>query len=399
MENIQFFTKTIGWSDANGGYHMNKIILQNGNGPCFFIALTNTLIMMQELADSNGWHVVKSGRNGPTDSSNDKTNQIKSLDIEELKKLIGARDTVTLESLLSCLTDVIFNIDGSETSIDLDLILNLLPKLGTGLNVNLDMGNARIEEFGHDTKAVNQLLNVFDISIVHGFLMDESKRLKWAKMVGLNDKDFTFDKIQEVMVKTLEDNPEMNKDSKDVNINGYYELKQFFEDNKTQLTEEGLTKISNDNILLPLNGFAIFFRNDHFSTLYKNGTGVYLLVSDAGFKDEPEIVWQRLSDIDGTADEFMTGDFTLSSPKNSAEHNETLESDELLSRQLQEEEDEKYSRNLQKKYDSENQVEEQSAASKKRKRKRNRKRKNTQQKGTEEVVASSGDREQSCVIS
>ena len=44
---------------------------------------------------------------------------------------------------------------------------------------------------------------------------------------------------------------------------------------------------------------CVFFRNNHFSTLYKcNGT-LYQLATDLGFKDAQEIVWEQLENIDG----------------------------------------------------------------------------------------------------
>ena len=44
---------------------------------------------------------------------------------------------------------------------------------------------------------------------------------------------------------------------------------------------------------------AVFFRNNHFSTLCKENSVLYLLVTDQGFLKEPKVVWETLSSIDG----------------------------------------------------------------------------------------------------
>ena len=45
---------------------------------------------------------------------------------------------------------------------------------------------------------------------------------------------------------------------------------------------------------------AVFFRNNHFNCLFKHGDGrLYLLVTDQGYLRERNVVWERLSGIDG----------------------------------------------------------------------------------------------------
>ncbi len=41
----------------------------------------------------------------------------------------------------------------------------------------------------------------------------------------------------------------------------------------------------------------VFFRNNHFSTMFKFSGLVYLLVTDVGFRDQPSIVWERLMEV------------------------------------------------------------------------------------------------------
>ena len=45
--------------------------------------------------------------------------------------------------------------------------------------------------------------------------------------------------------------------------------------------------------------FAVFFRNNHFSTMFRHQGHLYLLVTDLGYQHETSVVWERLDGIDG----------------------------------------------------------------------------------------------------
>ena len=44
---------------------------------------------------------------------------------------------------------------------------------------------------------------------------------------------------------------------------------------------------------------AVFFRNNHFSTMVKEGDSLYLLVTDLGFLDKADVVWETLDSVQG----------------------------------------------------------------------------------------------------
>eukprot|EP01071_Lankesteria_metandrocarpae_P015528 Lankesteria_metandrocarpae@DN9774_c0_g1_i1.p1 len=64
---------------------------------------------------------------------------------------------------------------------------------------------------------------------------------------------------------------------------------------------------------LRIGEICIFFRNSHFSTMYKHSDGhLYNLVTDLGFVQYPHICWERLLTVDGD-DQYCDHEFkTLS---------------------------------------------------------------------------------------
>ena len=44
---------------------------------------------------------------------------------------------------------------------------------------------------------------------------------------------------------------------------------------------------------------AVFFRNNHFSTMVKQGDTLYLLVTDQGFLLQADVVWETLDSVQG----------------------------------------------------------------------------------------------------
>jgi len=72
-----------------------------------------------------------------------------------------------------------------------------------------------------------------------------------------------------------------------------------------QLTYHGLEQLHNH---LGNDTLCVFFRNNHFATITKHDGVLYLLVTDLGYANTPEIVWEKLDNIDGDtehANEFF----------------------------------------------------------------------------------------------
>lgn len=78
--------------------------------------------------------------------------------------------------------------------------------------------------------------------------------------------------------------------------------------NATQLSEFGLSELA---AKLPPGSISILFRNDHFSTVYRDPQAprLFTLVTDAGYASHAEVVWESLVDTTGYHTEFFSGDF------------------------------------------------------------------------------------------
>ncbi|KAL2000452.1 hypothetical protein VTN02DRAFT_3058 [Thermoascus thermophilus] len=79
-------------------------------------------------------------------------------------------------------------------------------------------------------------------------------------------------------------------------------------ENATQLSVFGLSHLA--RTLAP-GSISILFRNDHFSTIYKHPRShrIFTLVTDAGYANHDEVVWESLVDVNGSNAEFFSGDF------------------------------------------------------------------------------------------
>ena len=84
-----------------------------------------------------------------------------------------------------------------------------------------------------------------------------------------------------------------------------YIIEDFLARTATQLTYYGLCEL---NSTIQDEELCVFFRNNHFSTLYKHKKELFLLVTDQGFLTEPAVVWETLNNIEGDG-YFVNSDF------------------------------------------------------------------------------------------
>ncbi|CAH2078209.1 unnamed protein product [Thlaspi arvense] len=84
-------------------------------------------------------------------------------------------------------------------------------------------------------------------------------------------------------------------------------IKSFLENNANQLTFTGLFFLGEG---LKEGELCVFFRNNHFYTMLKHDNALYNLVTDEGYQEKGDLVWETLNQVNGDS-VFMTGDFKV----------------------------------------------------------------------------------------
>ncbi|KAJ4953186.1 hypothetical protein NE237_030018 [Protea cynaroides] len=82
-------------------------------------------------------------------------------------------------------------------------------------------------------------------------------------------------------------------------------IQNFLRNNASQLTIYGLFCLQEG---LKERELCVFFRNNHFSTMFKFNGELYLLATDQGYINQPDLVWEKLNEVNGDT-VFMTGSF------------------------------------------------------------------------------------------
>ncbi|XP_047322203.1 ubiquitin carboxyl-terminal hydrolase MINDY-1-like [Impatiens glandulifera] len=82
-------------------------------------------------------------------------------------------------------------------------------------------------------------------------------------------------------------------------------IRNFLDSNASQLTIFGLFFLQEG---LKQRELSVFFRNNHFNTMFKFDGQLYILATDQGYINQPDLVWEKLNEVNGNT-VFMTGDF------------------------------------------------------------------------------------------
>lgn len=92
-------------------------------------------------------------------------------------------------------------------------------------------------------------------------------------------------------------------------------INSFFTETSNRLTYPGLTELYK---YVQEGSICIFFRKNHFSTLTKDGGVLYLLVTDLGYANVSEVVWEKVDDVTGDT-EYTDEYFANLKPKDQSE--------------------------------------------------------------------------------
>lgn len=82
-------------------------------------------------------------------------------------------------------------------------------------------------------------------------------------------------------------------------------IRKFLKNSANQLTIYGLFSLQES---LKERELCVFFRNNHFNTMFKFEGELYLLATDQGYISQPDLVWEKLDEVNGNT-VYMTGSF------------------------------------------------------------------------------------------
>lgn len=288
------------------------IVLQNENGPCPLIGISNVLALRGAVP------IEGEGSN---------------------------KNVVTFETLIDKLSAYLLaqNIEkGEEALVLVDKATKIMPQLQFGLDVNFDF-----KSFDNFEKTEQcKLFDLFGIRLVHGWLYDpEDLELKSA--IGDNTYNDLMNKLVALdspvpqpaaqstnAPQAVECSPPSSQEEgsqkkpeeapKPPTADDFKHgaiISNFLNSTQSQLTDTGLNVL---HASIKEGELCVFFRNNHFSTLTKQDGKLYILVTDIGYERERNIVWDLLSTVDGSS-VFCTGDFKNTEEENTEEVVNTLE--------------------------------------------------------------------------
>ena len=176
-------------------------------------------------------------------------------------------------------------------------------------------------------KSYNQLT---DLVIKGGEAGDEANKIlealrqKTAQIAALDASDInqeSKDMDKKPVFLNTKKNDILNGIMKDIKfLQDQLKLKQeaettghlihaFLDDTSHQLTYYGLSQLHD---YISEGQLCVFFRNNHFSTITKHESHLFLLVTDLGYANVDEVTWEKIDNIHGDTD---YADCTFMKPK------------------------------------------------------------------------------------
>ena len=248
------------------------IIMQNENGPCPLIAICNVLLLRENMS------------------------------------LRPNLETITSTDLMHKLADTLFNVyiprwtkQNEEKSSDrldieknIDDTLSKFNKLQIGLDVNVLFSGCKKFEYTSEL----DIFDLFGINLYHGWLIDPQQQELFE-----NFSDKSYNKLVEFLLNNENNGDDDQKKSLSLLAENFLQI------TASQLTYYGLSELYSH---IDRNELAILFRNNHFSTVYKNPNDnkLYILCTDQGYLSHADIVWETLDNIEGDG-EFCDSNFNL----------------------------------------------------------------------------------------
>ncbi|CAI7600394.1 unnamed protein product [Penicillium pancosmium] len=275
--------RQINRTNRNGDLFQSPILVQNQNGPCPLLALINALVLRAEPNTQ-----------------------------PPIIKALRTREQISLGLLIEALFDELTTCLGPHQEFpDIEALTQFLTMLHTGMNVNPRLTLETEDSLGTFLPTPDiRFYSTFGIPLIHGWIASWSDPAHDAMTrIGQYHEDiqllhFNKQDLEDRVMQGQSLLPEEEGRMADIQA-----IQHFVDiENATQLSPFGLTQLSTR---LAPGSISILFRNDHFSTLYKHPESqqLFTLVTDAGYANHAEVVWESLVDVTGFNAEFLAGDF------------------------------------------------------------------------------------------
>lgn len=246
------------------------IICQNENGPCPLIAIANVLLLRGDMAFSSDLAIIS---------------------LDSLVEQVGNQVFSFFEKSSHRLSPE-----------NMTAILNVLPNLAHGLDVNVSFNGVDKMEYTEQIA----LFDALNVPLLHGWVFDPFDR-ELAETIGnltynhmvymLVEYRSLVDKIQNRLRHSSQDEISSTLNEKDRKLlrDGRI-FDRFMKQTASQLTEQGLLKLHD---FLQDRQLFVFFRNNHFSTMFYYQNQLFVLVTDLGYQDQPHVIWELLESVSG----------------------------------------------------------------------------------------------------
>ncbi|XP_035670855.1 ubiquitin carboxyl-terminal hydrolase MINDY-1-like isoform X2 [Branchiostoma floridae] len=262
------------------------IVTQNENGPCPLLALMNVLFMTWKVQLPPGTEVVTS---------------------DQLMDYLG--DCILSSAPKNCTEGQLLNYEQNFHD-----AMSVFHKLQTGLDVNVKFTGVR--HFEYTPECI--VFDLLGIVLYHGWLIDP-QNLDIVTAVGNCSYNQLVEKI--ISSKSAQDSEVVSQGMM---------AEAYLESTASQLTYHGLAELSGT---VKEGEFCVFFRNNHFSTMFKHKSELFLLVTDQGFLGEPNVVWETLSNVEGDST-FVDADFRTTVPNHGGSPQVPLSSQQQIDQVL-----------------------------------------------------------------
>ena len=222
-------------------------------------------------------------------------------------KVSSDHGALTLQDVLGRIADRLVEAnqgDNPDVRAALDGAVTRLPTLAEGLDVNVKFNGGF--EFTSDLA----IFDLLDVRLVHGWRVDGENDAATAEALGSRSYN---ECIQEVVQLRSDELAGAAKARAEL-------VSAFLERTQTQLTYAGLAEI---HATLRENEVGVLYRNLHFATVFKREGVLYALVTDIGYRQQRNVVWERLDDVGGDTD-FCDATFTPAAPTSSEDPDHLL---------------------------------------------------------------------------